>query len=333
MTSDGTPPDARPVRGRDRALVAFLLLGLGLLLGRAHVTNVDVPARAKKGALHAEVLANRAPDPYQYKLHTVTWAVEHLHRATGVDRFDLYAANVLLSLIVLLFAHQAWMRALVGPREALLGTFLLAGLAHGLFLDYYHHPYDLWGVAGFCLLARGLARGAGLASLAAGSLLLGVLWEKHALLPLVWLLLRRAEGSAWKDLLPRAALLGACALAVPVAVRLALGGDRALVDVTPLAEQDWLKIALQQGPYVLPFVAVLLATWRTQPRLVRLLWLYVPVMFVAYAASRFILYEVRSFWAFAPVFTATAAVWAAGLGRAAAPPGPTPVTPPLTPPG
>lgn len=311
------PPlrDPRPGRRRDGALVALLLVGLALLLWRAHVANVDAPARAKKAALHAAVLENRAPDPYQYKLHTITWAVERLHRATGLDVFDLYAANALLSLVVLLFAHQAWLRALVGPREALLGTFLLAGLAHGLFLDYYHHPYDLWGVAGFCLLARGLARGAGLASLCVGSLVLGVVWEKHALLPLVWLLLRRREGGTWRALLPRAALFGACAVAVPVAVRLALGGDRALVDVTPLHEQDWPKIALQQGPYVLPFLAVLLAIWRAQPRLVRLLWLYVPAMFVAYAASRFILYELRSFWAFAPVFTATTAVFAAGLAR------------------
>ena len=70
---------------------------------------------------------------------------------------------------------------------------------------------------------------------------------------------------------------------------------------------------------MLPFLAVLLATWRAQPRLVRLLWLYVPAMFVAYAASRFILYELRSFWAFAPVFTATTAVFAARLGRPDAP--------------
>lgn len=318
-SSPNARPDVRPDARPGRVFVAVLLLSLGLLLWRAHVANVDAPARAKKEALHAAVLENAAPDPYQYKLYTVTWAVEALHRGTGADLLDLYAGNALLSLLLLLVAHHAWLRACFAPREALLGSLLLTGLAHGLFLDYYHHPYDLWGVAGFCLLARGFVRGAGLASLAAGSLLLGALWEKHALLPLV------AGVAGWGRHHPfvgrwaRLALVAACALALPVAIRLQLGTQRALVDVTPLAAQDWGKVLAQQAPYVLPFVVALVTSWRRVPRFVRALWLYVPAMFAAYAASRFILYELRSFWPFAPVFTATAAA-AAGALRGA--PGP-----------
>ena len=112
------PAEEAPARRREEILDAALALleehgyrDTTMLLWRAHVANVDAPARAKKAALHAAVLANRAPDPYQYKLHTITWAVERLHRATGVDVFDLYAANALLSLVVLLFAHQAWLGA------------------------------------------------------------------------------------------------------------------------------------------------------------------------------------------------------------------------------
>lgn len=321
---DGGPaPAARP-GALDRLATVVLLLGLGLLLWRAHVVNVDAPARAQKEALHAAVLENRAPDPYQYKLATISWAVERLHRTTGASRFDLWAGNALVSLLGLLAAHHAWLRAVAGPRGALLGTALLAALAHGLFLDYYHHPYDLWGVAGFCLLLRGLARRAPLPALALGALALGAVWEKHALLPLVLLGTDRAARVPWARALVRAAVLGAASLVGPVTIRLLCGGDRALVDVTPLAAQDWGKIALAHGPYVVPFVVVAAASWRRLPLVVRLGWAYVPAMFLAYAASRFLLYELRSFWAFAPVFTATAAAWSDGLRGTTAGDGPPP---------
>jgi hypothetical protein len=307
VTTSGSPR-------RDGLLLAVLYVGLALLLWRAHYENVDSPARAKKLALHEAVLENRAPDPYEYKLWTITWAAEAVHRATGFAVFDVYAISGLLSLLALLAAHHRWLSQLFGRRSALLGTLLLGALAHALFLDYYHHPYDLWGVAGFCLLLAGIARRASIVSLCALALLVGVVWEKHALLPLVWLLLSRRDGKPWGVLLPRAAAFFLFAVAIPVAIRLALGGHRDPVDGdSPLSKQDWFKVLWHQLPYVVPFVVILVASWRQMPPLVRLLWIYVPAMFSAYACSQFILYEVRSFWAFAPIFTATAVAWASGL--------------------
>jgi hypothetical protein len=313
--------DPARVERRERFLVAALAVAVALLLWRAHVANVDAPARAQKLALHAQVLRNAAPDPYQYKLFAITWVVEGVHRATGVRVFALYTANELLALVALLWAHHRWLRALVGRREALLGMGVLAALAHGLFLDHYHHPYDLWGVAGFCVLARALATRARLGVLVALAFLVGLVWEKHALLPVVWLWLRRRAGPWTVRDLAGGASFGLASIAGFVATRLLLGTDRPAVDVTPLAAQAWDKVASHHGPYVLPFLAMLVFARPRIPPLVRALWIYVPVMFVAYAASRFMLYELRSFWAFAPIFTATAATWARGLAddRAAGP--------------
>lgn len=323
------PPPATPrpaARAGDRWLLVALCLGLALLMARAHVENVDHPRLEKKRALHDAVLENRAPDPYQYKLFTISWAVEGVHRATGVARDALYGVNGFLSLLALLAAHARWLSRFFAPRDVLLGTLLLAGLAHGLFLDYYHHPYDLWGVAGFCLLLAAVADGAGPAALCALGLAVGLVWEKHALVPALWGLQGLAAGRSFaRLLLPGAAFLASC-LAVPVALRLGLGTDRPLVDETPWSAQDWGKVLAHQAPYVLPFFVLLLAAWRRIPRLVRLTWLYVPTLWVLYAASEFILHELRSFWAFAPAFTATAVAWARALPADA---GPTPPPPAL----
>ncbi|MCC7138418.1 MAG: hypothetical protein IT460_08345 [Planctomycetes bacterium] len=323
MTATPTPPAAPRATATpgDRWLLVALCVGLALLMARAHVENVDHPRLQKKLALHEAVLENRAPDPYQYKLWTISWAVEGVARATGLARDTLYGWNGFLSLLALLAAHARWLSRYAAPRDVLLGTLLLAALAHGLFLDYYHHPYDLWGVAGFCLLLAAVADGAGLAVRCGLGLAVGLVWEKHALVPAIWGLHALAAGRPFLRLLaPGAAFLASC-LVVPVTLRLALGTDRPLVDETPLAAQEWGKVLAHQLPYVLPFAVLLGAAWRRVPRLVRLSWLYVPVLYGLYAASEFILHELRSFWAFAPVFTATTVAWARALPADAVPHG------------
>jgi hypothetical protein len=308
-------------RRRDRLLLALVYAGLAVVLAHAHAVNVDQPNEARKLARHAAVLTNAERDPYQYKLFAITWAVEGLHSATGIGVFPLYLANLGLSLFALLLAHHLWLARLYGTREALLGTFLLAALAHGLFLGYHHHPYDLWGVAGYCLLLSAAGRAASTPALCGLALATGLVWEKHALVPVLDGVRRLREGEP----LPRTALrsgavLG-CALAVPVAVRLLLGTDREKVDVTSLAEQDWGKVAAHHLPLLLPFAAVLVLAWADVPRWVRVLWLAVPLLFAAYLSSRFLVDELRSFWAFVPVFTATVAAWARRLPSGADPAG------------
>ena len=54
---------------------------------------------------------------------------------------------------------------------------------------------------------------------------------------------------------------------------------------------------------------ILLLRWRVIPGWVRMLWLYLPVLVSAYISQNYILHEVRSFWALAPIFTATLACW------------------------
>ena len=298
---------------RDTLLVAVVLLGLAAILSHAHAVRVDHPNEVRKLERHEATLRNGERDPYQYKLFTITWAVEAVHRATGAPIFGVYLVNGFLATFALLAAHFAWLARLYGRRSALLGTGLLAALCHGLFLGYHHHPYDLWGVAAFCLLLRAMAGGAPLARLCGIAFLTGLVWEKQALAAPVYglLALRRKEPFVPSAL--RAGALLVCAIAIPVAIRLGLGTDREKVDVTPLSAQAWGQVLSHHGPFVLPFLAILVLAWDRVPRLVRTLWLTVPALFAAYLASRFLVDELRSFWAFVPTFTATACAWARDL--------------------
>jgi len=295
---------------RDTILVAVLLLGLGTVLSHAHAVRVDNPNEARKVERHEATLRNQERDPYQYKLFTISWAVEAVHRTTGAPVFTLYLWNGFLATLALLVAHFAWLARLYGRRAALLGTGLLAALAHGLFLGYHHHPYDLWGVAGFCLLLRAMAGGAALGRLCAIAFAVGIVWEKQALAAPVYGLLALRRGEPFLRSAVRAGVLLASAMAIPVAIRLGLGTDREAVDVTPLSAQEWGKVVSHQAPFVLPFLVILVLAWDRVPRLVRTLWWTVPGLFVAYLASRYLVDELRSFWAFVPTFTATACAWA-----------------------
>ena len=304
----------------ERILGAILLLGVGLWMTAAHWQDVDIAKLADKQRLHAEVLANTAPDPYQYKLWIIEHCVEELHQWTGEPLQHIWMANTLLSLLLLVLAHHLWLRRFVGPREALLGGFVLGALANTLFLLYYHHAYEFWGVALYCVLLAAIDRDTAWWKLALLCLVAGHVWEKHALLAVLWglreLILRRPfVPSVLKGL-----VILAAALAVPLLIRWHLGTDRAHVDGdTPLTAQDWIKVAWFQLPYLLPFLLVLLASWRRQPVWIRLLWLYLPVLITAYLSQGFIVHEARSFWALVPVLTATVAVWFARPARADTP--------------
>ena len=306
--------------GRERAwsgglfglLATVLLLSMTLWMVRAHWEDIDAdgPKQAAKLRLHEQVLANEAPDPYQYKLWLISLAVEQAHASTGKDVSFLFCANTLLALLFLVWAHHFWLRSLVSPPSALVGSLVLGALANVLFLTYFHHAYEFWGVGLFCILLRGIQREWDWRLLAALSLLTGFFWTKHALLAVLWglrqLLARRPFwGSLWRGL-----VLLACALAVPTFIRLYLGDAREQVDgMTGLDLQEWAKVAWFQVPYVLPFLLILLLRGRVVAPWVRLLWLYLPVLVAAYITQKYILHEVRSFWALAPIFTATLACW------------------------
>jgi len=302
-----------PLGRRDRALLAILYVALAVVLSHAHAVRIDQPNRARNLERHADVLRNGERDPYQYKLWTISWAIEGVHRATGADVFKSYLVNGFLAVLALLLAHHRWLGALYGTREALLGTLLLAALAHGQFLGYQHHPYDLWGLAGFCLLLHAMACGASLPRLCLLALATGLVWEKHALLPVVYGVMALKAGRRLVPTALRSAAYLACCLAIPVAIRLVLGTNRDVVDDTSFTAQHWGKAIAHHAPFVLPFLAILVVRWDRVPPLVRWLWLYVPVLFAAYLANRLMIEELRSFWAFVPVFTATACAWSRDL--------------------
>lgn len=301
---------SQSVRSRDRVLIAALLIGAACWMARSHWETIEYPQADRAATLHAQVLANEAGDPYQYKLWIISHGLEAARKATGWSLADTFRLNTLLALLLLLGCHYAWLRTYVSPFSALAGCLLLAALSGTLFRTYYHHPYEFWGIAGYCLLLRATARDTDWRWLAVGSLLLGVMWEKHALLAPLWGLWTLQRGRPFvPNLLRGLALLG-CALAVPLFVRWHLGTDRVSIDGdVPLTLQKWDAVAWFQGPYILPFLLILLLSWRAVPHWVRWLWLYLPVLAAAYALKHFNLHEVRSFWPLAPVFTATAACW------------------------
>jgi hypothetical protein len=276
-----------------------------------HVLRIDKPGleRGFKGTLHGEVVAGVADDPYQYKMWTVSWAIEALRRATRAPIEAFLYLNTGLSIVALVFAHHFWLRSTFSSRTALAGAFVLAALGNVLFASYWHQPQDLWGVALFCVLIAAVEDGRGIGILCALAFACGLVWDKHFLVPVLWTVLAlRRRTPPLRAVLSGAAFL-ACALAVPVAVRMALHADRERVDDTGLSEQMWGWVAFQQLPWIVPFVALLFVARRNLSPWVRLLWLHLPALPLAYVAARFVLHEPRSFWPLAPVFTATFCAW------------------------
>lgn len=296
-----------PESARTRFVVGALLVAAALWWTQAHLDTIDKPFATQKAALHEAILANEAPDPYQYKGWALSHAVAFAARSTGVEPTRWFESLVLAGLLALVFAHHAWLRTWFGTRDALVGGLLLVALGHILLRGWHHHPQEFLGVAGHCLLLRAIARDASVLAVAAAMLVLGLIWEKHVVLApltgLFWLVrgrgVLRAQGVAL--------LYGVAALAVPIAIRLHLGADRAHVDGdSPWWAQDEWSILARQVPFVLPFVVCLFLAWRQLPTWVRVLWLSLPIAVAAYVSQQFILHEVRSFFLLVPVFTATA---------------------------
>ncbi|MDJ0522554.1 MAG: hypothetical protein QNJ90_10850 [Planctomycetota bacterium] len=321
---------AAPVRRTDRILAGLLLTAVCCWMIRAHWERIDLPDQAAKIRLHEQVLANEAPDPYQYKLWPITHAMQWAHETSGQGLGNVFYANTLLSLVLLVLAHHRWLRTWTGTGPALVGGLALGALANVLFLTYVHHPYEFWGIAGFCLLLRAVERDAPWWALTLLCLGMGVVWEKHALVPGLWGLLQLARGRAFLPSLWRGLVMLAAALAVPLLIRWHLGTERAHVDgMTYLHVQEWDKVLWFQLPYLLPFLAILLLRFRALPGWVRLLWLYGPVLVAAYISQHFVLHEVRSFWPLVPVFTATLACWLSSAKLEDSPTdAPTPAPPP-----
>lgn len=304
-----------------RLLVFVWLVCLALWMTRHHFEAVDYQAAATKASLHADVLRGEAPDPYQYKLEIISRGLESLRRTTGLPLEAIWFANTLVSILALLFAHHAWLRTYVGRREALVGAFVLAALANITFRGYQHHPYEFWGLALTCLLLRGVQREWPLWKMAGIGLVTGCVWEKHALVPAAEGLWRLARGKPfWPTLLRGMVFLAAC-LAVPIGLRLLLDAGleqpRAEVDGdTTLDRQLWELVTWHHVPFVLPFWLTLLVSWRKQPGWVRMLWIALPLLALAYISQQFLLYETRSFLFLVPVFTATVAIALAPSARA-----------------
>ncbi len=312
-----------------RALTFVLLAAIACWMTSAHWQHIDIDKLEAKRALHAQVLENSAPDPYQYKL----WILEHglakVSAWTGHDMARVWMGNTLLSLLFLVFAHHLWLRQLVGRRDALFGSVLLGALANALFVLYYHHTYEFWGVGLFCLGLVMIERRRPWWQLALLFLVTGLVWEKHALLAPIWGLYALLRREPFVPRFLQGLVLLACALAVPLLVRWHLGDTAHDVDgdspiLGQLVDGAWMKPAWFQLPYILPFLLMLAAAWKREPVFVKLLWLYLPVLFTAYISQAYIIHETRSFWALAPVFTATAAVWFSRPAPDATPPAPQP---------
>ncbi len=305
--------EGRSGRG-DRLLCGLLLLAVCCWMIRAHWEQVDLPWQEAKVALHERVLANDAPDPYQYKLWAITHVLQWVHEATGLELGNVFYANTLLTLLLLVLAHHLWLRTWAGPVPALVGGLALGALANVLFLTYVHHPYEFWGVALFCLLLRAVERDRPWWALTLLCLVTGFVWEKHALVPALWGLLQLRRGRPFGASFLKGLVMLIAALAVPLLLRWQLGTDRVLIDgMTDLGVQEWDKVLWFQLPYVLPFLAIFVLRFRAIPGWIRLLWLYAPVLIAAYVAQHYILHEVRSFWALVPVFTATLVCWLASV--------------------
>lgn len=304
----------------DRCLLFLIALGATLWMVRSHWETVDSPFLESKTRLHAKVLANEARDPYQYKLWIISHAFERVSAEADEPLERVFYGNTLLSILFLMLCHHFWLRTYVDGRIAAFGALLLAALSLTLFRGYQHHPYEFWGLACFCLLLRGVEREWSWILLSILGLVTGLVWEKHALLAPLWGLFRLLRRDPfWPTFAKGLVFLAAC-LAIPLCVRwhldgqLAAGVVRGAVDGdTPLHVQKWDLVAWYQGAYLVPFLGILLFRFRLLTTWVRMLWIYLPVLVGLYLLHDYIIHETRSFYALAPVFTASACMWFASL--------------------
>ncbi len=301
---------------RDLALLFLIAIGAGCFMVRSHWQSIDEGRVVDKLGLHSQVLANEAKDPYQYKLWPITQALDWVGDQTGADGESLYRWNTLFGVFWLLAFHALWLRCFGNGRAVLMGTLTLVALAHVLFLDHFHHPYEFWGVGLGCFLLRGIHKDWDWRALCALALVTGLVWEKHALLAPVYGLYRLRRGDPLLPAALRAFAILAAALVAPIVIRLYLDGQlaegvpRLQVDGdTPFDAQKWHIVLWNQGSYILPFLAILLLRLRSIPSLVRVAWIQLPLLVAAYLYKDYIIHEVRSFWALAPVFTATLVCW------------------------
>lgn len=301
---------------RDRLIFGILVIASALWMVRSHWESVDEPKMEYKQRLHGQVLANEAPDPYQYKLWLISHGFDTISSATGADLDDVFYANTLLSILFFMLLHHLWLHTYVPEGVAAIGGIVIAALSLTLFRGYFHHPYEFWGLGLFCLLLRGIQREWPIYVLAGVGLVTGLVWEKHALLAPLWGLYRLLRKDAfWPAFAKGIFFLVAC-LAIPLLVRWHLDGllpegvARDQVDGdTPLSVQKWHLVLWYQGAYILPFLMIAALRWRVLPLWVRLNWAYLPVLVGLYLAHDYIIHETRSFYALAPVFTATLCAW------------------------
>ena len=300
-----------------RVIVGVLLLGAALWMARVHFETIEGPYAERKAELHEQILAGTAPDPYQYKCHLIERVLEESRVITGAPLDSVFRWNILLGLLALVLAHHVWLRTYVGPRDALLGGLLLTALAHVMFRWQWHHPYEPWGLAGACLLLRAHEREAPLWGLVVGSLLMGVVWEKHAAFAALAGLLRLVGGRPIVRTALSMLLVLVASLAVPLAVRWSLGGDRFHIDGdSPWWDLDIWKTLWFQAPWIAPLLVALAVGWRRVPTFVRIGWLVLPLAVAAYVSQHYILHEPRSFWIVVPFATATVATALAPWPRA-----------------
>jgi hypothetical protein len=302
-------PRGMPAAGRDRAILVMICVAIAGMLAYWHHVNVDEPNKEDILLRHEKTVQNLENDPYEYKYVVVAKAIESASRATKAAVFDLYGVNGFLSLLAFLFAHQLWIGRLYGPRTGITGTLLLAAILHAYFQGKQHSPYDFWGAAGFCVLISGAGRNARFPYLCAVALVTGFVFDKHVLVPLLWAWARYRDGEPWKVVIPKALVFLLFALAAPIGIRLLLGTDRPIADVTAFSDQTWGRAAAHHLPLILPFLVVLFVVGRDVPPWVRLLWIHVPVLALAYLFRKVPVDEVISFWPFLPIFTATGCAW------------------------
>jgi len=298
-----------PTARRDRAILLMICVAIAAMLAYAHRVSVDEPNKEDILRRHENLVGNLENDPFQYKYVVVAKVLQRAADATKIGVFDLYSIHGFLSLLAFLLAHQLWIGRLYGPRTGITGTLLLAAILHAYFQGKQHYPYDFWGAAGFCLLISAAGRNARLLVLCGLALVTGFVFDKHVLVPVLWAWLRYRDGEPWKKVVPKALAFLVFALAGPVVIRILCGTDRPIADVTALSDQSWGRAAAHHLPLILPFLVVLFAVGRDVPPWVRLLWIHVPVLALAYLIRSRPIDEVMSFWPFLPIFTATGCAW------------------------
>lgn len=283
--------------------LVFLSAAIGFTY--TYAVFVQSPAVTDIEALHKRVLENTAPSPYQYHMFVIDWIFEIVHDLFGLSLYRVVTISNFLSMIFLLVAVDLWCRTVTGSSMGgIIGALYVVGSSFLMLHFHFYHPADFWGTGLFTLLLWCVTFDKLLGAFVLG-VVSGFLWEKAAFAFIAYPAMHWGKRSIWRSAL----LIGIACVGPQVLIRLWLGPRPDVLAGAGWGEllQSWRVSVLLQFAFLAPAGSVLILRWKQIPRHLKVLTLYLPMLYGVYIAMHGRLKEIRSFWVLMPILAAIVA--------------------------